>query len=69
MTVVSTEFEACLKNNGIVHKKSAPYHSATNGQAERTVQIVKRALLAANANPGTLLDKLVGINWENYYYY
>lgn len=58
---VSTEFETFLKNNGIVHKTSAPYHPATNGQAERTVQIVKKALQAVSADPGTLQDKLVEI--------
>ncbi|XP_026316024.1 uncharacterized protein K02A2.6-like [Hyposmocoma kahamanoa] len=58
---VSTEFETFLKNNGIVHKTSAPYHPATNGQAERSVQTVKRALQAANAYPGTIQEKILEI--------
>ena len=41
---VSAEFAAYLKKNGIKHITSAPYHPATNGMAERAVQIVKRGL-------------------------
>ena len=40
----SSEFEMFLTNNGIVHKKSAPYHPSTNGLAERAVQILKQGL-------------------------
>ena len=41
---VSEEFETFLKSNGIRHVTSAPYHPASNGLAERAVQIVKRGL-------------------------
>ena len=41
---VSEEFELFLQKNGIKHITSAPYHPATNGLAERAVQIVKRGL-------------------------
>ena len=41
---VSQEFELFLLQNGINHITSSPYHPATNGQAERGVQIVKRGL-------------------------
>ena len=41
---VSQEFETFLKNNGIRHTTSAPYHPASNGLAERAVQIVKKGL-------------------------
>ena len=41
---VSEEFELFTKSNGIKHLKSAPYHPASNGLAERAVQIVKRGL-------------------------
>ena len=35
----SSEFAQFLQRNGIRHIKSAPYHPATNGLAERAVQI------------------------------
>ena len=40
----STAFQTFMKMNGIVHKLVPPYHPSSNGAAERTVQIVKRAL-------------------------
>lgn len=46
----SEEFEEFCLNLGISHRTSAPYHPASNGQAERTVQTVKRKLK-------TLLDE------------
>ncbi|XP_018329084.1 uncharacterized protein K02A2.6-like [Agrilus planipennis] len=47
-TFVSNTFEDFLKENGILHKFSAPYHPATNGQAERYVQMIKAALKKMN---------------------
>ena len=41
---VSSELEQFLKNNGVKHTTSAPYHPASNGLAERAVQIVKKGL-------------------------
>ena len=41
---VSAEFKAYLTKNGIKQITSAPYHPATNGMAERAVQIVKQGL-------------------------
>ena len=41
---VSQEFETFLKNNGIRHTTSVPYHPASNGLAERAVEIVKKGL-------------------------
>lgn len=43
---VSYKFRTFLKENGILHKLTAPYHPATNGQAERYVQILKKSLRA-----------------------
>ncbi|XP_046608877.1 uncharacterized protein K02A2.6-like [Neodiprion virginianus] len=43
-TYISSEFESFLKLHGIAHKFSAPHHPASNGQAERFVQMIKFAL-------------------------
>lgn len=40
----SSEFGELCKTNGIKHIRSAPYHPSTNGEAERFVQVFKRAL-------------------------
>ena len=48
------EFEVFLKANGIQHYRSAPYHPATNGEAERYVQTFKQAMRATKNDPGTL---------------
>ena len=54
----SGEFQHFLKINGIMHKQGAPYHPATNGQAERFVQTVKQKLKSAKATAATLQDEL-----------
>lgn len=41
---VSAEFERFCKVNGIKHMTSAPYHPASNGQAENSVKTIKKAL-------------------------
>ncbi|XP_028166425.1 uncharacterized protein K02A2.6-like isoform X2 [Ostrinia furnacalis] len=43
----STEFDSFLKNNGIDHIFSAPYHPASNGAAENSVKICKRVIKKA----------------------
>ncbi|XP_062713844.1 uncharacterized protein K02A2.6-like [Aedes albopictus] len=42
------EFESFCKTNGIVHLLTAPYHPQSNGQAERFVDSMKRALKKIN---------------------
>ena len=53
----SQGFEVFLQSNGI--HKSAPYHPATNGEAERYVQTFKQAMRAAKGDSGTLSTKLM----------
>ena len=40
----SQEFKAFLQRHGVNHITSAPYHPASNGLAERAVQVVKKGL-------------------------
>lgn len=54
----SSELELCMRENGIKHIKSSPYHLASNGEAERFVQTFKHALKAAKNDPGSLNTKL-----------
>nr|CAI5860697.1 unnamed protein product [Callosobruchus analis] len=42
----SQEFQSFLQSYGIHYKFTAPYHPATNGQAERYVQTLKKSLKA-----------------------
>ena len=54
---VSSEFEQFLKSNGVKHTTSAPYHPASNGLAERAVQIVKKGLKKLTMT-GTMASRL-----------
>lgn len=54
----SEEFKSFLSNHGVKHMLSAPYHPATNGQAERHVQIIKRGIKALATESGTLQMKV-----------
>ena len=40
----SAEFESFMKNNGIQHVRSAPFHPSSNGLAERAVQTFKEGM-------------------------
>ncbi|XP_045111311.1 uncharacterized protein K02A2.6-like [Portunus trituberculatus] len=55
----SEEFETFLKQNGIVHIKTSPYHPASNGLAEKAVQTLKRAMTKETAGS---LESRVAIN-------
>ena len=46
---VSEEFAMFMHRNGIQHITTAPYRPASNGQAERAVQVFKRGLEKMNA--------------------
>ncbi len=52
----STVFEEFLRKHGIRHVTSAPYHSATNGLAERAVQTFKTAMKKLTS--GSIQSKL-----------
>ncbi|GFV97975.1 uncharacterized protein K02A2.6 [Trichonephila clavipes] len=54
----SYEFRHFLKLNNIKHITSAPYHPATNGQAERIVQLFKASLKSSRGDSGDLNVKL-----------
>ena len=46
----SEEFQKFIKQNGIRHLRSAPYHPASNGLAERAVQTFKNAMKKATTS-------------------
>lgn len=51
----SVEFRDFLQRSGVkFHKRTAPYHPSTNGQAERNVQTVKDHLKIMETTPGSL---------------
>ena len=55
LTMEPALFKQFLRKNGVRHTTSAPYHPASNGLAERVVQIIKRGLLLkAQSTPGWL---------------
>ena len=56
---MSAEFEAFLASNGIKHITSAPYHPASNGLAERAVQIVKKGL--RKITQGTIRSRIAKV--------
>lgn len=63
---VSQEMSEFLQANGVQHIKSAPYHPATNGLAERFVQTLKHALKTSQGQ-GKLHQRLHNflLNYRN----
>ncbi|KAL5515075.1 hypothetical protein EMCRGX_G000193 [Ephydatia muelleri] len=55
----STEFQTFVQRNGFRHIRSAPYHPATNGLAERAVQTVKNALRKTSGDIDTCLSRFL----------
>ena len=55
----SATFESFCKNNGITHKRSAPYHPSTNGEAERFVQSFKTGMKTGTGDLQTILCKFL----------
>ena len=55
----SDEFTDFCKTLGIQHRKVAPYHPASNGQAERAVQNLKRVLDKSDFENVSLDDALL----------
>ena len=47
-----------MKNNGIIHKTSAPWHPATQGLVERFVHTFKQAMKSALTDGGSLNQKI-----------
>lgn len=54
---ISEEFDAFCKANGIRRVPVIPYHPASNGQAERSVQTVKSGLMKTKG--GSLENRLL----------
>ena len=55
---VSEEFAVFMKLCGVKHIRSAPYHPATNGLAERFVQSMKQSLKASRSSGLPLTQRL-----------
>ena len=55
---VSSEFAYFMKQNGVKHTRSSPYHPSTNGLAERFVQTMKQSLKASAKSDRSLSQRL-----------
>ena len=56
---ISDEFQVFLSGNGIIHQRISPYHPASNGLAERTVQRLKRAMKQLTGSLETRLSRFL----------
>lgn len=57
-TFTGKDFQEFLRLRGIKHITSAPFHPASNGQAERYVATLKDSLRSLRQFPGTLDEKV-----------
>ena len=55
---VASEFAHFIKQNGVKHTRSSPYHPSTNGLAERFVQSMKQSLKASAKSGRSLSQRL-----------
>ena len=55
---IAEEFTLFLRQNGIKHLKSAPYHPSSNGAVERLVQSFKKSLRASESDGRTMSHRL-----------
>ena len=53
----SDQFKQFIVGTGITHKTTAVYHPATNGLAERAVQVIKNGLRKHNGDFGLRLQQ------------
>ncbi|XP_048856680.1 uncharacterized protein K02A2.6-like [Brienomyrus brachyistius] len=54
----SEEFQSFLQRNGIKHTTAVPYHPATNGLAERFVQLFKQSMKTMSNAQVSLQEKM-----------
>ncbi len=62
---VSSEFDSFLQLNGITHLVSSPYHSSSNGLAERGVQTFKKEMSKLKST-ADITDRLSHILFYNH---
>ena len=62
----SSEFESFIRQNGIKHITTAPYHPASNGLAENAVKLIKGVIKKANADGKVDMDKMLDRYLFNY---
>ena len=55
---ISKEFQLFLNSCGILHIKTAPFHTATNGEAERFVSTFKNFVKKFDNNSSLSLSQL-----------